>query len=63
MKTAKKVVAAWNLVCPECDEPIDNPVDGSHLWDVGWGSAGTVKCLSCGATVKVPRLTANARGR
>ena len=55
MKTAKLAVAAYNLVCPECHEPIDNPRDGSQIWLVEWIEGGTTTCLSCGATVKVPR--------
>jgi len=52
-KTAKAHPAAWNLECPHCGECIGNPSeDGSHIWLSLPG--GTVKCDSCGQTVKVP---------
>lgn len=67
LKTAKLIPAAFNLICPDCKEPIDNPLDGSHLWGVDAGELvpgqDTTRCYTCDTDVKLPAAYLKEMGR
>ncbi len=55
MKNAKIVVAAVEVTCPSCREPI--PGDGGSLtWDVNSVRPGQVVTCLCGESSKIPRV-------
>lgn len=59
MKTAKKIVAAVDLLCPYCGEDIPAP-DGSLFWTVEelelCDSKEHLTCNGCDRAVKFPRV-------
>jgi predicted RNA-binding Zn-ribbon protein involved in translation (DUF1610 family) len=56
MKTATAKAVAWDLTCPECGITgyVEHPDTGSLDW-LEPATEPTAQCLSCGATVRVPK--------
>ena len=46
---AKITPAGAYVTCPKCGEPVGNPGDESHLWEIGQ-LQGTIDCI-CGQTL------------
>lgn len=59
-KAAMVKVAAYFVDCPNCDEGIENPEDGSQLWDANFDYPATVVCRMCGETL---RLSIGRKGK
>lgn len=57
MKTAKKVIAAVDLLCPECGETIPAP-GGSLFWTVDElpVTGSVIACPSCGRNCRAPKV-------
>jgi hypothetical protein len=55
MRTAIIQIAAYNVVCPSCDEFIPSPhQSGSHLWVPDESNPTTMVC-ECGVEVRLPK--------
>lgn len=54
-KTAKlKALRYFEVECPECGDPMDNPVTGSQMFDPFDVEPGQVLHCTCGAEVRMP---------
>ncbi len=55
MKTARAYPYTIEVICPECNEPTENPHNGSFMWDVAQYAPGEVHvCCSCNKKFKLP---------
>ena len=59
IKTARMTTQTVTIICPDCDEPISNPVTYSHDWtgeDIARAQRTQNFLLcACGTKVRVPK--------
>ena len=62
MKVAKLQTFAVDVICPNCEELVEEPKTSSFMWEIGQLKRGQVnECNNCGEKFKLPvRVSAAA---
>lgn len=62
MKVAILKPFVVDVICPNCDEEVEEPKSASLMWEIGQLKRGQVnECNNCGAKFKLPaRVSAEA---